>query len=123
LVRKIAALGCTAVVQPPFLGLPVFGDAPRVPRLPGIPIRWLLDAGVNVAGSSDYPVVAFDPLDGIRRAVTRRTRGGEVYEPGQAISIDEALVLYTRAAAEAAGCRKLCGTLERGKRADIVVLD
>ena len=123
LVPRIASLGCTVVAQPSFVGLPSFANAPSVPRLPGIPIRWLLDGGVNVAGSSDYPVVGFDPLDGMRRAVSRRSWRGTAYEPGQAISLDEALVLYTRAAAEAAGCLERSGTLERGKRADVVVLD
>jgi predicted amidohydrolase YtcJ len=83
----------------------------------------LLDASVMVAGSSDYPCVGLDPLDGIRRAVTRVTPDGGAYEPAQAITLDEALVLYTRAAADAAGCLDRCGTLEPGKRADVVVLN
>jgi len=123
LVPRLASLGCTVVAQPAFLGLPAFGDAPSVPRLPAIPMRWLLDGGVKVAGSSDFPVIGFDTLEGMRRAVTRRTRHGNAYEPSQAISLEEALVLYTRAAAEAAGCIGRCGTLEAGKRADLVVLN
>jgi predicted amidohydrolase YtcJ len=123
LVPRLAALGCMVVAQPSFLGLPAFGDAPSVPRLPGLPIRWLLDGGVKVAGSSDFPVIGFDPLDGIRRAVTRVTGRGTAYEPGQAVTLDEALAMYTRAAAEAAGSLERCGTLEAGKRADVVVLN
>ena len=44
-------------------------------------------------------------------------------EPDQRIDLREALTLYTRAAAEACACLDRCGTLEAGKRADIVVLD
>jgi predicted amidohydrolase YtcJ len=46
-----------------------------------------------------------------------------VVEADQSITLDEALGLYTRDAASAAGCPGDCGTLETGKRADLVVLD
>jgi predicted amidohydrolase YtcJ len=46
-----------------------------------------------------------------------------VVEGDQSVTLDEALGLYTRNAASAAGCLGDCGTLEAGKRADLVVLD
>ena len=123
LVRRIAGLGVAVVTQPHFMSMPAYGAAPSIPGLRNAPLRWLLDAGAKVAGSSDFPVAGFDPLDGIRSAVTRRTSRGHAYEPDQRIELDEALVLYTRAAAEACACLDRCGTLEAGKRADLVVLD
>jgi predicted amidohydrolase YtcJ len=123
LVERIAGVGAIVVAQPHFLSLPAFGAAPRIPGLPTKPLRWLLDAGVTVAGSSDFPVTGFDPFDGIRSAVRRRASNGRVVDGDQSVTLDEALGLYTRDAASAAGCLRDCGTLEAGKRADLVVLD
>lgn len=122
-VTRLADLGASVVVQPNLMSLPTFASAPSVPGLRNTALRWLLDAGVHVAGSSDAPVAGFDPLDAIRAAVSRRTTRGEVYEPDQCIALDEALVMYTRSAAEAAGSGALAGTITAGKRADFVVLD
>jgi predicted amidohydrolase YtcJ len=123
LVARIAGLGITIVPQPHFLSLPAFATAASVPGLRNMPLRWLLDAGVKVAGSSDFPVAGFDPLDGIRAAVSRRTARGHLYEEDQRIGLEEALVMYTRGGAEACGILDRAGTLEAGKRADLVLLD
>ncbi len=123
MVSRIADRGIAVVSQPYFVKLPAVASAPAIPGLRYLPHRWLLDAGVAVAGSSDYPVARFDPLEGIRSAVTRRTVRGDVNEPDQRVTLDEALAMYTRTAAEVSGCLDRCGTLEVGKRADIVVLD
>jgi predicted amidohydrolase YtcJ len=122
-VARIAGLGVAIVTQPHFMSLPAYDSAPGIPGLRNAPLRWLLDAGVKVAGSSDAPVAGFDPLDGVRAAVSRRTSSGRIYDPEQRIELHEALAMYTRAAAEACACLDRCGTLEAGKRADIVVLD
>jgi len=121
-VERIAAVGASVVAQPHFLSLPAFGSAPSIPGLATLPNRWLLDRGVIVAGSSDFPVAAFSPLDGMRSAVTRRTGRGHVHESEQAVTLDEALAMYTRSAARVSGCAAECGSLEAGKRADFVVL-
>ncbi|WP_394850431.1 amidohydrolase [Pendulispora brunnea] len=123
LVARMANAGVLVVAQPHFLALPAMGTAARIPGIANTALRWLLDAKIKVAGSSDYPVASFDPLDGIRSAVHRRTLRGHVNEPEQRIALDEALTMYTRTSAEACGALDRCGTLEAGKRADIVVLD
>lgn len=123
LVARIAGVGAAVVAQPNFMSLAAFGNAPPIPRVRNSPLRWLLDAGVKVAGSSDFPVAGFDPLDGIRAAVSRRTARARVYEADQCIGLDEAVAMYTRVAAEVCGGLAECGTLEVGKRADLVVLD
>ncbi|RMD82224.1 MAG: amidohydrolase [Candidatus Dadabacteria bacterium] len=93
---------------------------PRVRRF--TPLRSMLDAGLIVAGSSDAPVVDLDPLAGIRAAVTRETLAGDTLGDGQEIRVEEALEMYTLAAARAGGLEAEAGTLEPGKRADFVVL-
>lgn len=123
LVARIAGCGAAVVAQPYFLTLPAYANAVSIPGIRGFPLRWLLDAGVLLAGSSDYPVAGFDPLDGVRHAVHRRTTRGHVYEPDQRVSMDEALAMYTRGGAEACHALDESGTLEVGKRADLVVLD
>ena len=123
LCARIAGVGAAVVAQPNFLGLPAFGAAPSIPGLRISPLRWLLDAGVLVAGSSDFPVAGFAPLDGVREAVTRRTTNGTVLEEDQCVDLHEAVALYTRSAAAVVGCLDSSGTLETGKRADLVVLD
>jgi len=123
MAERMADLGICAVVQPDFVRLPAYDNAPSIPALHNTPLRLLLDSGVHVAGSSDYPVTDFDPLDGIRSAVLRRTLRGEPFEPEQAISLEQAVAMYTREAARAVGVAGEKGSLEPGKRADFVVLD
>ncbi len=123
LVARVAGVGAAVVTQPHFMSVPSYDTTASIPGLRNAPLRWLLDAGVKVAGSSDHPVAGFAPLDGVRAAVARRTSGGHAYEPDQRIELHEAIALYTRTAAEVCGCLDECGTLEIGKRADLVVLD
>jgi len=56
-------------------------------------------------------------------AVTRTTLGGRVVEPEEAISADEALRGYTINAAHACGRADEEGSIEIGKRANLLVLD
>ena len=119
---RIADANLTAVVQPMFLQLPAFDDVPPLPGVTTIPIRSLLDAGVRVAGSSDAPVSSFDVLAAMRAATRRKTLRGYAICPEQAVSAEEVLAMYTREAARACGCLDVTGTLESGKRADLVVL-
>lgn len=84
--------------------------------------RALLDAGVAVAGSSDYPCGPFEPLFGMRSCVTRRDRNGDPFGPTQRITPTEALALYTTGAAYASGEENTKGRLIPGYLADFVVL-
>ena len=87
------------------------------------PYRSLLEAGVPLAFSSDAPVVRdFSPLMGLRNAVERRDRTGAPIAPDQSISTEAALRAYTLGAAEANGDATDRGSLEIGKRAELVWL-
>ncbi len=84
--------------------------------------RSFLDAGIAVAGSSDYPCGPFEPLLGVQSCVTRTSSSGDVLGPSQRISVREALALYTVGAAVATGEEGTKGRLAPGYLADFVVL-
>ena len=90
---------------------------------PPFPYRAMLDAGLAVASGSDYPCAPVEPLLGLYAAVARRTRSGAgpVAEE-QAISALEALRTYTLNSAAAMFRDHEVGSIEVGKRADLVVL-
>jgi len=88
--------------------------------------RSLRDAGARLAFGSDWFVAPPTPLEGIYAAVTRRTlddKNPKGWVPEQKISVEDALKAYTINAAFASFDEGIKGSLERGKLADIVVLD
>lgn len=90
-----------------------------------LPFKQFDDAGAMQAFGSDYPVFPMDPLLGIYTAVTRRTRDGQPaggWHPHNRISIEAALLHYTRDAAHASFEETRTGTISAGKFADFVVL-
>ncbi|HSV73936.1 MAG TPA: amidohydrolase [Chthonomonadales bacterium] len=126
LVSRVRALGVTLVMQPEFISL--LGDgylvalgSERAERL--APVADLLQAGIEVAFSSDCPVVPGDPLDGVRAALRRTTISGRTLGPSQRVGLTAALHAYTHAGARAVGDEAHTGRVARGMRADLVVLD
>jgi predicted amidohydrolase YtcJ len=88
------------------------------------PYRTILDAKVNLAFSSDAPVVKnFNPLMGIQNAVQRIDSQGFTIGEAECITVEEALVAYTLNAAKANDDAAIMGSIEVGKRADFVILD
>ncbi|MCU0365643.1 MAG: amidohydrolase [Bacteroidales bacterium] len=88
--------------------------------------RSLIDAGATVAFGSDWPVAPATPIEGIYAAVTRRTlddKNRDGWVPEEKITVEQALLAYTKNAAYASFEEKIKGTLEAGKLADFVVLD
>jgi predicted amidohydrolase YtcJ len=126
LVGELADVGATVVTHPDFLRL--FGEkyvnelaAEEYDAL--YPLRSFLDAGVRVALASDAPVGVVRPLATITAAAARVTAQGSRLGSAQAVSTAEALTLHTRAGAAAAGLDTVLGSIERGRLADLVLLD
>lgn len=84
--------------------------------------RWFLDAGVAVAGSSDYPCGPYEPLLAMQSCVTRRGWDGVVMGGNQRVSPAEALALYTTGSAYTTGQHHAKGRLAPGMLADFTVL-
>jgi predicted amidohydrolase YtcJ len=64
-----------------------------------------------------------DPLEGIQNAVTRRlNEASPSWLPEQRVTVEHAVICYTRDAAFVAN-RDNVGVLEEGKLADFIVLD
>jgi predicted amidohydrolase YtcJ len=88
--------------------------------------RKLINAGVRLAGGSDFPVELPNPFYGLYAAVTRQDREGR--PPGgwyaqEKLTREEALRLFTSDAAYAAHMEHATGTLEPGKWADFIIVD
>jgi hypothetical protein len=86
--------------------------------------RSLLDAGAVIAGGSDAPVEAGDPLVEFYAAVARRTLEGYAgpdWGLDQRLTREEALGILTRGPAWAAFEEHKRGTIEPGKNADFSV--
>lgn len=125
LMERVQRLGIVPVAQPVFFH--EFGDGyvrnygpERAARM--FPCKSFLRRGIPVAGSSDAPVTHSHPLLGLSVAVTRRTMSGQVVGPAEALTISEAIRIYTRGGAYAEFAEDRKGSLEVGKLADLVWL-
>ena len=70
-------------------------------------------------GSDNLPI---GPLVGLYAAVTRKGESGNVYGAEEAVSMKDAIRMYTRNGAFLTREEKIKGTLEAGRLADMVVL-
>jgi len=84
--------------------------------------RTLLDAGIHVAGGSDFPPGVFAPLMGIQGMVTRTGWDHKSWGVNQRISVDEALRVMTLNGAYNTHEEDIKGSITTGKLADFVVL-
>ena len=127
LLRLMKVLGLQAYIQPIFIDADMNIIAERVgERHAKDCYNWksMEDLGIRVSGGSDCPVEPFDVLDNMRAAITRKNRAGtKTYLPEQALSVEQAVRLFTSDAAWASRDEAVRGTLETGKLADLVVLD
>lgn len=117
-LRRLAALGVTACIQPAFLP----SDSPwlearlgseRLPYAYGF--RTLAQAGIPLAGGSDCPVEPPHPLWGMASA---RDRAG--FLPEESLTAAQALALFTSGAARAIGEEARLGP---GAPATFTILD
>ncbi len=91
------------------------------------PFKDLLDAGVEVVAGTDWPAVVPDmnPWPGIEAMVTRRNPDGSRTDslwPEQAISLQQAIQIYTVNGAKTLDLEDVTGTLVAGKLADVIIL-
>ncbi len=86
------------------------------------PFKSMLNAGMKIGGSSDCPVSALDPRIGMRDAVLRQTPSGKQLSPHEALTMDEAIRVYTQGSAYLSFDESRNGSIEPGKRADFTVM-
>jgi len=128
-LKKSAEMGIAFVTQPVFL----FAEIESYLNNLGLartkntyPVRSILDAGIQLAFSSDAPATSWadpsNPFVGIQAAVTRTSCDGT--DNGQQHRIDPAtaIQLYTREASRVVGF-PCVGQLSPGYEADFIILD
>jgi predicted amidohydrolase YtcJ len=134
-VKKCAELGVSVDIQPAWLYLDTrtlvaqFGyDRLRWFQ----PLRSLFEAGVIAGGGSDHmqkigslrSINPYNPFLAMQTAITRRARWYEgQLHPEEALSREQAIRFYTSNNAWLLFRENEAGTLEPGKRADLIVVD
>jgi len=86
----------------------------------------LFDNDILCAFGSDAPVETINPFLGIYSAIERKYQnhpGNLSWHPEEKISVWEAIKGYTINAAKISGSEKLFGSIEIGKKADLVVIE
>ncbi len=128
---RARAIGATFEVSPYLWGPTPINDAitaavgaERIRRV--WPVREMLKAGALVVPGSDWAVVpSVNPWIGIETLVTREAPGGSATSFGkdEAISVAEALELFTVNAARQERRAQLVGRIAPGMAADVIVVD
>ncbi len=125
LSKRLASLGVMVVTQPSFIyfhGDRYLKTVPNGELRHLYPIGTLMKNGVNIAASSDCPIVPANPLIGIYSAVCRTTEAGETILPREGITPFEALRMYGDYAAKTTFEETNKGSITPGKVADLVIL-
>lgn len=129
LYKKIADLGLNINIQPPQTATDIPIMNPRLGdkrEKESHNWRTLTDLGVMISGSSDIPVELPNVFYGIHAVVNRKdinNKPEEAWLPEQAVTVEEALKMYTINAAYVAFEEDIKGTLTEGKLADMVIVD
>lgn len=105
------------------LALPLVGEE----RLAWMyPIGSVHRAGGMIAGGSDWPVSSLNPLEAIEVAVRRQdpnTVEGPILTPEERVDLATMIAAYTINGAFLMRQEDVVGSIEAGKRADLIVLD
>lgn len=85
--------------------------------------RRFIDEGVHISGGSDCPVESFDIMANIQYAVSRTNfETGKAWYPENAVTLKEAVKMFTYEGAYASFAERTRGSITVGKEADFVVL-
>ncbi len=90
------------------------------------PIASVNEAGGRIVGGSDYWVTDLNPLLAIETAITRQdpwTNEGEILNEGERVDLETMIAAYTITGAYQMSLEDEQGSIEVGKRADLVILD
>lgn len=124
-IQRIKALNLIPII---FAAYPYYHGDKILPAFGVERVQWmmacrsLIDAGVIIAGHSDYPASPYNPLLAIHSLVNRRTERGLPFSLNQVITVYEALRMYTIDAAYASFDEEIKGSIEPGKFADLTIL-
>jgi predicted amidohydrolase YtcJ len=90
----------------------------------GFRFRAMIDAGLEPAASSDMTGIYLGNINAFQAIYAMVTRNSDmgVFEPKQAISVTEAVKMWTIWAAKSMGQADVKGSIEPGKYADLTVL-
>jgi predicted amidohydrolase YtcJ len=129
LLDRAAELGVAWNTQPAMVAvagragtIEAWGDRARW----AFPFRSLRDRGVLISSGSDWGVGPLEPVAALDALVTHRlgpADGDAALNPDETLSIPDALRVATIGSALAGGLGSELGSLEPGKRADLVILD
>jgi predicted amidohydrolase YtcJ len=87
------------------------------------PMKAMLDAGIPLTSGSDGPGYwPVDPLRDVGISASRKSRAGSDVAKNQALSVEDALRIFTINAAYSGFEEKIKGSIEVGKLADLAVL-
>ena len=128
-VQQAARLGAMWSLQPgifyKYAGIisQVWGE--EVAQRWGMPTKSLIDAGIKVAYGADRRKGqdGWNPMFNLEILVTRATLSGRIYGEQEKIDRATTLLMMTRWGAEYVLREKNLGSLEKGKIADLAVLD
>lgn len=90
-----------------------------------MPMKSFIDDGVRVTLSADWPVEDINPFLQMYTAMTRSRVGEDESLPlaSEKLSLEDALKAYTTSAAYQLRMEEIIGSIEVGKRADLIVID
>lgn len=120
-LADLAGLGITVVTQPNFIaerGEQYRTDVPAAEHHQLWRVASLVDAGVQVALSTDMPFGHSDPWAAMRAAVTRQTATGVTLGPQECVTAARALGMFLGTPTDPAQPR----TVARGQPGDVCVL-
>jgi predicted amidohydrolase YtcJ len=106
-----------------YFGDPLYATIGNERMESAFPFKTLKDAGFRFSSGTDAP--GYMPVDALRdiwTCVVRKTWNGTIVSPGEALSVMDAIRVFTIDAAYAGFEEDIKGSIEEGKLADIIVL-